>query len=252
MSSVFNPRGATSALGQKQTSSGVWTMSALPAKADISRRGRDVCYGGRVRYRARNAHAMITTITRQLRPGDGAEIEAQSKDSMRGRVVGADQIGLGSTRRHEAEAERRLHDKPGRYEQRRRKYQRRDEGRPRTKRKSHDREIESGIGDSHNIVECPTDCDLARDLGSRSNRSVNKAPMQEPSYPTSNQAPVCRRKSDRLQEALPEICRQRGDNPDHDDFGHGNRYNGKFRQVDHLGLHADAASTCQTGPGARL
>src|SRR5271170_7770036 len=156
-------------------------MSASPAKADISRRGRDVCYGARSRYRARNAHAMITIITRQLRPGDGAEIEAQSKDSMHGRAVGAGHIGLGSTCRHEAEAHRWLHDKPGRYEQRRRKYQRRDEGRPRTKREPHDREIESCIGDTHDIVECPTDCDLARDLGSRSNRSVNKARMQEPS-----------------------------------------------------------------------
>jgi len=37
-----NPRLATSALGQKQTSAHVRVMSALPSKADIGTRPRDV------------------------------------------------------------------------------------------------------------------------------------------------------------------------------------------------------------------
>jgi hypothetical protein len=41
MDAVSSP---TSALGQKQTSQGVCTMSALPPKADIPQRNRDVRY----------------------------------------------------------------------------------------------------------------------------------------------------------------------------------------------------------------
>src|SRR6516164_6157418 len=39
-----NPRLATSALGQKQTSEHDWIMSALPPIADIGTHSRDVCF----------------------------------------------------------------------------------------------------------------------------------------------------------------------------------------------------------------
>ena len=63
------------------------------------------------------------SLGRSDAPGDGAQVEAQSKNRVHRDVDGADRCRLWRARRHEAHAERRLHDKPGRDEKRNREQQ---------------------------------------------------------------------------------------------------------------------------------
>src|SRR5260370_39581536 len=126
---------------------------------------------------------------RRREPEDSAKIEAQPKDSVHGDIDRTNQSRPRSPCRHETEAESRLHDEPGRYEERDRKHQRGNQSRPRAKAELHDREIKRCVSDSHDIVEGPTNRDLAWDLRCGGKRPGDKNPPPKTRRPTPHQAP---------------------------------------------------------------
>jgi hypothetical protein len=76
----------------------------------------------------------------------------------------------------------------------------------------------AGIADAHKVVECPTDRALPANLRRRRDGAVDKDAARKPRHLPPDQSPVSRRKAcNALEQSLPEICRQCGDNPHHYD-----------------------------------